>query len=234
MPKIFNIYCDETCHLENDGHHIMVIGALRCPVEGTRAIAEGIREIKSRHGIDPHFEIKFNRASRPRLDFYIDLIDYFFSQPALRLRCVVVNKQILNHEAWHQTHTTFYYKIVYLTIKRFLEPHSRHNVYLDQRDTHGGLRSQTLARILRNHETSRARQEIDRVQIVRSHEVEQMQLADLLIGCVGYANREGVGAVKSALVGVLQAKSRKTLKETTAASDRKISILHWVPRADVQ
>ena len=33
MSQIFNIYCDESCHLENDREKAMVLGAVWCPVE---------------------------------------------------------------------------------------------------------------------------------------------------------------------------------------------------------
>lgn len=28
---LYNVYCDETCHLENDGINVMVLGAVWCP-----------------------------------------------------------------------------------------------------------------------------------------------------------------------------------------------------------
>jgi len=31
MSEIFNIYCDESCHLENDGRNAMVLG-LKSPI----------------------------------------------------------------------------------------------------------------------------------------------------------------------------------------------------------
>jgi hypothetical protein len=32
----FHIYCDESCHFLNDGHKVMVLGAIRCPAEERR------------------------------------------------------------------------------------------------------------------------------------------------------------------------------------------------------
>ena len=31
MTESIHIYCDESCHLENDGMKAMVLGALWCP-----------------------------------------------------------------------------------------------------------------------------------------------------------------------------------------------------------
>ncbi len=51
MNQVFNIYCDESCHLENDRQKAMVLGAVWCPTEKAREIAEQLREIKKRHGM---------------------------------------------------------------------------------------------------------------------------------------------------------------------------------------
>ena len=38
MSEIFNIYCDESCHLENDHFRFMVLGGLWCPVQKSRKL----------------------------------------------------------------------------------------------------------------------------------------------------------------------------------------------------
>ncbi len=58
MAIIYNIYCDESCHLQNDHQQVMVLGAVWCPLEKTREIAMRLREIKLRHELSPNFEIK--------------------------------------------------------------------------------------------------------------------------------------------------------------------------------
>lgn len=45
MKRIYNVYCDESCHLENDHQPAMVLGAVWCPLEKARDIAIRIREI---------------------------------------------------------------------------------------------------------------------------------------------------------------------------------------------
>ncbi len=40
MPQIINIYCDESCHLENDNQKVMVLGAVWCPFEKKDEIFE--------------------------------------------------------------------------------------------------------------------------------------------------------------------------------------------------
>jgi len=58
MSQVFNIYCDESCHLENDRQKVMVLGAVWCPLDKTREIAIRLREIKKKHGMPAPFEAK--------------------------------------------------------------------------------------------------------------------------------------------------------------------------------
>jgi hypothetical protein len=38
MSQVFNIYCDESCHLEHDQQKAMVLGAVWCPLEKIKKI----------------------------------------------------------------------------------------------------------------------------------------------------------------------------------------------------
>lgn len=60
MATIYNVYCDESCHLENDRQTVMVLGAGWCLMEKAREISVPIRAIKTRHGLSPKFEFNFN------------------------------------------------------------------------------------------------------------------------------------------------------------------------------
>ena len=61
--EIFNVYCDESCHLENDHQKAMVLGAVWCPLEKIREISVRLREIKKRHGLPSDFEVKWTKIS---------------------------------------------------------------------------------------------------------------------------------------------------------------------------
>ena len=47
MTEIYNIYCDESCHLENDHQPAMVLGTVWCPLAKVREISRRLREIKT-------------------------------------------------------------------------------------------------------------------------------------------------------------------------------------------
>jgi hypothetical protein len=78
MPEIFNIYCDESCHLEFDHQKAMVLGAVWCSKDKVHEINKRIREIKAEHGIAPNCEIKWTKVSPAKLQYYLDLINYYF------------------------------------------------------------------------------------------------------------------------------------------------------------
>ena len=59
MSTHYNIYCDESCHLEHDNNKIMVLGGISCPYEFVRSAINDIRAIKQKHGFNPKFEIHF-------------------------------------------------------------------------------------------------------------------------------------------------------------------------------
>ena len=108
----YNIYCDESCHLQNDNSNVMVLGAVWCLKEKKREIFKRLRNIKEEHGLSSSFEIKWNKVSPAKTAFYRHLIDYFFDDDDLHFRALVVpDKSILNHEKFNQSHDDFYYKM---------------------------------------------------------------------------------------------------------------------------
>ena len=118
MPSEYNIYCDESCHLENDGEPFMVLGAIQCPKDRARYFAEEIRNIKIRHNLNSNLEIKWTKVSKSKVEFYTDLIKLFFASNELKFRGVIADKTVLQHSVFHQTHTEWYYKIYFNLLKK--------------------------------------------------------------------------------------------------------------------
>jgi hypothetical protein len=76
MPDPFNIYCDESCHLEHDEHRVMLLGALRCPRDQVRPVSLALREIKKRWRATA--EMKWVKVSPSRIGFYEEVLGFFF------------------------------------------------------------------------------------------------------------------------------------------------------------
>ena len=116
---LYNVYCDETCHLEHDGINDMVIGAVWCPQDKLREINQRIQKIKIRNGISPSAEMKWTKISPAKVQAYKDIIDYFFDDDALHFRAIIIpEKSKLNHAVFHQTHDEWYYKMYFEMLKK--------------------------------------------------------------------------------------------------------------------
>ena len=216
---LYNVYCDETCHLEHDGINDMVIGAVWCPQNKLREINQRIKEIKARNGISPSTELKWTKVSPAKVQAYKDVIDYFFDDDDLHFRAIIIpDKSKLNHAAFHQTHDEWYYKM-----------------YFDIKDTNSYRKAQKLKEVCSNSMYDFSQSVIQRLQPVRSDEIQIMQLVDLLIGAVGYQNRvfpNGTtrSQAKIDIIELIKKRSNYLLTRTTLLRESKCNLFVWDAR----
>jgi hypothetical protein len=118
---------------------------------------------------------------------------------------------------------------MYFELLRFLiDPKAEHYIYLDVKDTRGGTKTAKLHEVLCNDACDFNQEIIKPIQQVRSHQVEQIQLADLLIGAISYANRGLAGnSAKVAFVERLRERSGHTLTKSTLLREQKVNIFVW-------
>lgn len=226
-----NVYCDESTHLPNDGHPFMVLGSIVLPVTLARQISHRLVEIREKHGLPRDFEIKWNKVSAGRLDFYLDVVDYFFDDDDLEFRAVVAPKDGLNHRRFGQSHDDWYYKMMFCLIRNVISSTGKSYIYLDKKDTRGGIKVRKLHEVISTAFYDFDRRMIQRVQIVESHHVGQMQLADLLIGAVNYANRGlETNHAKLRIVARVRERSGIQLTQSTLPSAAKFNLFCWQPQ----
>lgn len=228
MPRVINIYCDESCHLENDGQPVMVLGAVWCPEPKTREIAVRLREIKDAHGLPPDFDLKWSKVSPAKLSYYHAVLDYFLDDDDLYFRAWVAHKAGLRHADFGQSHDDWYYKMMFGLFEPLLTPDARFRLYLDQKDTRSAQKVARLHEVLCNNLYDFDRKIVERVQVVESHAVEQLQLADLLLGAVCYANRGlNQSAAKQALIERIRARTGYSLVRPTLLREEKFNVFVW-------
>lgn len=233
MTEIFNVYCDESCHIENDAHKAMVLGAVWCPREKSREISVRVREIKEKHGLSPRFEVKWIKVSPAGERFYMDLLDYFFEEDDLRFRTLVVpDKSKLNHKDYDQSHDDWYYKMYYQLLTVLISSEEdTYRIYLDKKDTRSAEKVDKLHEVLSNVRYDFSRERIEWVQNVRAREIEMMQLADLLIGAVSYANRDLAGnSGKISLVQNIRHRTSYSMLKSTRLLEEKFNVFVWRAR----
>lgn len=232
----FNIYCDESCHLEHDGINVMVLGAIWCPKEKLKNINERIKEIKHRNGVYATSELKWVKVSPVKERLYKDLINYFFGEDDLHFRCLIIpDKSKLDHKRFNQTHDEWYYKMYFDLLKVIFNPRDNYEVYLDIKDTKSYKKTQELYKVCCNSIYDFSGEIIKRIQPIRSNEVQIMQIVDVLIGAVAYHNRYFSDDFKKSetkleLVNMIKKLSGYSLTKSTLYKEEKFNIFVWDAR----
>lgn len=232
----YNVYCDESCHLENDGAKAMSLGAIWCPKEKVSEINRRIKEIKAKHGVKNDSEVKWTKASPANLALYMDIVDYFFDDDDLHFRGLIVpDKSQLRHEDYSQTHDDWYHKMYFVMLKHIFDRNSHYYVYIDIKDTHSTERARELQEVCANDAYDFSHNIIRRIQPIRSEEVQVMQLVDILTGALAYRHNypvvvDGMNSTKVAIVNRIISRARVNLTKTTLYSESKVNILVWSPR----
>ncbi len=216
--KTFNIYCDESCHLENDHQKYMLLGSVSSAYNQVKRHTERIKHLKLKH----HFfaEIKWVNVSGSQSQFYKALIDYFFDTD-LRFRAVIVDKSKIQNQAFVQNHDTFYYKMYYYLLNHNKNSQYAYNVYLDIKDDLSAVKVEKLKEIL-NIQYGVFRN----VQNIRSHESILMQLADFIMGALSYNlnNSDKKMIAKTQLIERIQQHSGQSLTISSGYSASKLNL----------
>lgn len=198
MDKTFNIYCDESCHLENDHKNYMFLGSVSCAYPQVKRHTERIKELKNKHKFNA--EVKWSNVSMSKIEFYLDLVDYFFDTD-LWFRAVGIDKSLI-HCNDENTFDDFYYKMYYQLLNYKIDTTDHYNVYLDIKDTLSAIKVRNLKNIL-NIRFGVFRN----IQNMRSNESLLMQLADFLMGAISY-NSNNAAKLNQAKTMIIERISR--------------------------
>lgn len=238
MSEIFNIYCDESCHLENDGQPIMGFGAIVCASDDLLRINAAMAELKQRH--NARGELKWEKVSPSRLRFYSELIQFFFDEPALRFRgWLVTHKEWLNHDAFNSgSHDSFYYKMFYHLLEPLVQwpqpegTERTYRIYLDVKDTRSRKKVQYLGEVLRKSKGDHYGRLISRIQNIPAEQVWLMQLTDFLLGALTFRNRPIIQPSLAKLSCLQQIEKRTgfQLSGGTPPWEEKFNFFTFTPR----
>lgn len=224
-----SIFCDESCHLENDGINTMVLGALSCPKIKVAQYNNEISEIKRKHNLSKFFEIKWTKTSNAKQEFYNELIDFFFSKDDLRFRALIVkNKSKLNHNLYNQTHDQWYYKMYFILLRNIIHSNNNYDIYLDIKDTRSSEKLDKLHNVLSTSNYDFNRDIITKMQHVHSHDICLLQLSDLLIGALAYNARKLENNLgKLSIIKHISKLSSLTLNRSTLPNEYKFNLFFW-------
>ena len=176
----------------------------------------------------PDFEVKWSKVSPAKQSFYRDYLDYFFDDDDLHFRAWVAHKTGLVHVDFWQSHDDWYYKMLFGLLEPLIRPDARFRIYLDKKDTRSARKVVKLHDVLCNNLYDFDRKILERVQVVESHAVEGLQLADLLLGAVSYVNRGLAGnAGKESLIARIRERTGYTLTRPTLLREPKFNMFVW-------
>ncbi|GLI56382.1 hypothetical protein PM10SUCC1_18960 [Propionigenium maris DSM 9537] len=227
------IYCDESCHLENDGNDIMVLGAISCDDKVKKDIFNEIRAIKEKHGISPYFEIKWTKVSNGKIDMYKELIEYFFDKKELEFRGVVAKgKKKLDHKKYNSgDYNKWYYKMYFLLLNHMISKSDNYRIFIDIKDTNGGSKVRKLHEVLCNKIYDFEREIVKKVEQIHSDHSEILQLTDLIIGAFSYYHR-GLNSSESKLdiIKLIKEKSGYSLNGKSEYFEKKFNYIVWEGR----
>ncbi|MDY0196559.1 MAG: DUF3800 domain-containing protein [Tenuifilaceae bacterium] len=218
MSKTFNIYCDESCHLENDHKRFMLLGCVSVAYNQVKRHNERINNLKKKHNF--YGEIKWTGVSSSQYMFYKELLEYFFDTD-IRFRAVVVDKTRVMNDRFAQDFDTFYYKMYYQLLIHRKNSEYSYNVYLDIKDTLSSTKVNKLKDIL-NTKYGVFRN----VQNIHSKESLMMQLTDFLMGAISYElnNDKKRVVAKQHIIDRIKQHSKQTLSSSTNYTEKKLNL----------
>lgn len=227
MSTTYNIYIDESCHLEHDKSEVMCIGYTKIANEEYLNVKQSIKEIKLKHKSPT--EIKWNKLSMSRWELYKELIDFFFASNIEFRSVLVKNKKNLGPERFNrEDKNSFYYQtLIFLLNNKVSYGEDIYRVYLDVKDTRGKTRLELLqAELLEKHKDNSP---FKYFQHLHSNENELLQLTDLFIGAICYKSRpeykiENASKIKQMVVDYLEASSGYVLDDGTEPWETKFFI----------
>lgn len=221
-----NIYCDESRHTSG-GDRYMVIGAIKCDRELKKDIVHQIHLLKQKHNTQGEFGWK--RLSPNKKDFYFEILNIFLENE-INFRCIVVDKEILNHDLFNDGDKELgFYKFYYLMLREMLEPNDEYHIYLDWQQNKEQNRFRDLKYFLQKKLQGKAK--ISCLEPVTSKNQPMIELTDLLIGAVGYEINERDSSTIKVEFCKQFAKSLNFEKlGATTKNQKKCNIFKWIPK----
>lgn len=217
------VYCDESrpealIH-KADEAKCLCIGSLWVAPDTLDALKLRMRELRATHG--KLGEIKWGKVSPSSVDFSSSLIDAFFDLGAgVRFRSIVVDSRRVNLSAYHEGDAELgFYKFYYQLLKPKIIPPNRYQIFCDLKVNRDSDRIRTLERCLRGGGRAAS---VSQVQALPSHEVDGLQLCDLLLGAVSakFNNPQPNSTAKRAVVAHLEGRLGHPIRPTYLAEEK--------------
>ena len=227
MARDINIYCDESRY-SNPEDAFLIIGAVKCPRDSRRTLVRELDNLKREHRVGGEFGWK--TVSKSRAAFYKAVADWFLKTDDLRFRCVVANKESL----WSHDAEDGFYVVYHQLLCHWLVGENTYHVYLDEKRNSRRWQVNVLKSKTEAYMSDSC--SLACLEEVRSRECVLVQLADFLIGCMGYSWNghtdstrypDGSEFKRELCAYLAKGLNRPTLRFSTWASEAKFNVFRF-------
>ena len=221
VEKTFNIYCDESTHLEHDGHPYMLYGCVSIASNQIKICKEQIKAIKKKYGYTD--ELKWINVHERTLPVYKELVEYFFLTD-MQFRVVIADKTQIDASRLDYTFEDFYIRMYFQLLHHDMNLEHTYNIYFDIKDTCSQEKLHRLRDALKWNVSIR------NFQFIKSHESVFVQLADVLIGAINYQLRiqkgdiDGKVIAKRKITEIINSHTPITLRTASPLSSKKFNL----------
>ena len=183
----FEVYCDEsrpdlftTGTLSKD--QFLLIGSIWLPADQRALVKKRIKILKDHHKVGG--QIKWQKVSNSRLDFYKEVVDLFMSfGHDLRFRCIAIKASKVDFQLFHNDDKELgFYKFYYQLLHHWILDFNDYFIFCDIKTNRNPKRLQDLKQCLQKTNLS---SKVISIQSLPSSESALIQLADFLLGAAG-------------------------------------------------
>jgi len=196
----FEVYCDESgleALSDKEAHRFAGIGGIWLPAEYRDVLKDALNKVKDKYKI--YGEFKWQKISPRYIDFYKELLDYFFQTEQLRFRIVLIEAQKVDHIGFNNKDSELgFYKFYYQLLHHWIFDFNQYSIFVDFKVNRNKSRLKELRKVLENANLT---SNINQVQGLPSEQSLGIQLADFLTGLVSAKfNEEISGKAKIELI----------------------------------
>lgn len=188
---IYHIYCDESRQTQD---RYMVFGGIITTANNVGLFDKAMQLYREAQNMKA--EIKWGKVSDKKLNEYRELVNLFFSlNNALHFKSIVFDTSLIDYRSYSKGDRELgFYKFWYQFLLHSFGPYADKKddgyiVFLDQR--HSSYKLSTLCKILNNGMKKKYGERIKinifrNIQPIDSKKSNILQLADVLMGAIGY------------------------------------------------
>jgi len=219
------VYCDESSHTHFKKRPYYAIGSIWLPRDQKEQVNRDLKQIKKDCGLLG--EVKWQKVSHKYIGRYSKIVDYFFANPHLHFRVILVDHPRVRYDDFHDGDLELgFYKFYYQLLWQWFEEGYEYLILLDYKNNRGADRFVNLRDVLGNKAKSLGAR-IKDLTVIRSTESHILQVCDLFTGAVAtsYNNDFREASAKRELEGYVADKLEwSSLRAATNKDFRKFNI----------